>query len=108
MPEFAPLAKALVLQKRVALAPYVLGHVYRVCSLFCKKPLYANQGGPFWILQLWLFAYFTELQSKCLKFSRLHSLTHGIRLANASLSPSPLLTHLTVILLKLRIKERAW
>jgi len=88
MLEFAPLAKALVLQKRIALAPYILGHVYRVCSLFCEKPLDANQGGPFWILQLWLFAYFSELQSKCLKFSGLHSLTHGIKLANASLYPA--------------------
>ena len=88
MPEFAPLAKAFVLQKKVALAPHVLGHVYRVCSLFCEKPLDANQGGPFWILQFWLFAYFTELQSKCLKFSEPNPLTHGIRIANASLYPS--------------------
>ena len=88
MPEFAPLAKALVLQKRVALAPYVLGHIYRACSLFFEKPLDANQGGPFWILQLWLFAYFTELQSKCLKFFEPDPPTHGMRLANASLYPS--------------------
>ena len=44
MPEFAPLAKAFVLQKKVALAPHVIGHVYRVCSLFCEEPLDANQG----------------------------------------------------------------
>ena len=88
MPKFAPLAKALVLQKNVALAPYVLGHVYRACSFFCEKPLDTKQGGPFWILQLWLFAYFTELQSKCLKFFEPHPATHGMRLANASLYPS--------------------
>ena len=52
MPEFAPLAKAFVLYKKMALASYVLGHVYRACSLFCEKPMDANQGGLFWILQL--------------------------------------------------------
>lgn len=88
MPEFAPFAKALVLQRNVALAPYVLGHVYRACSLFCEKPLDANQGGPFWILQLWLFAYFTELQSECLKFLEPNPTTHGMKLANVSLYPS--------------------
>ena len=45
MPKFAPLAKAFVLQKKVALAPHVLGHIYRVCYIFCEKPLDANQGG---------------------------------------------------------------
>ena len=54
---------------------------------FFEKPLDTNQGGPFWILQLWLFAYFPELQSKCLKFFDPDPPTHGMRLANASLNP---------------------
>ena len=88
MPEFAPLTTALVLQRKVALAPYVLGHVYRACSPFLWKTLDANHGGPFWMLQLWLFAYFTELQSKCLKFLEPNPTTHGMKLANVSLYPS--------------------
>ena len=87
MPEFAPLAKAFVLHKNVALAPHVLGHVYRACSLFCEKPMDANQGGPFWVLQLWLFAYFTDLRSKCLKFLMPNPTIYGMKLANVFLYP---------------------
>ena len=37
-PEFAPLAKALVLQKKVALAPYVLGHELESSPFFVRNP----------------------------------------------------------------------
>lgn len=88
MPEFAPLAKALVLKKHIALAPYLLGHVYRTCSQFCEKPLDANQGGPLWVLQLWLFAYFTDLHPKCLGFLVQDPSTYGEKYARIALYPA--------------------
>lgn len=88
MPEFVPLAKALALGKKIALAPYILGHVYRACSQFCKKPLDTNQGGPLWILQLWLFAYFTALHSRCLKFLLSNPTSYKIKCTRVSLYPS--------------------
>ncbi|GMP25591.1 hypothetical protein CsSME_00002388 [Camellia sinensis var. sinensis] len=88
MLEFAPLAKVLALGKKIALAPYVLGHVYRAYSQFCEKPLDANQGGPFWILQLWLFIYFTDLHSRCLRFLVPNPTTYGEKYAKVSLHPS--------------------
>ena len=50
MPEFIHLVKALASKKSIALASYVLGHVYRVCSQFCERSLEPNQGGPIWVL----------------------------------------------------------
>lgn len=77
MPKFVPLAKALASKKRIALAPYVLGYIYRVCSRFCKRYLEPNQGGPIWVLQLWLLAYFTDFHSCCLKCLVQESTTYG-------------------------------
>ena len=89
MPEFAPLAKALALKKKIALTPYVLGHVYRACSQFCEKPLDINQ--------VWLFAYFTDLHSRCLKFLVQDPTTCWEKYARVSLYPSSFAYYLTFI-----------
>ena len=58
------LAKALAFGRRLALAPYVLGHLYRIYfELFCN-PFLPNQGGPIWILQVWVNAYFLWFYSQ--------------------------------------------
>ena len=59
--EYSNIAKALVAGRRLALAPHILSHVYRICYDLSDMPYLVNQGGPVWFLQMWLYAYFPEL-----------------------------------------------
>ena len=64
MLEFSNLAEALAVGRRLVLAPLVLGHLYRKCFELCPNPFLPNQGGPIWILQVWLNAYFPDLHDQ--------------------------------------------
>ena len=59
--EYAPIAKALMEGRGLALALFVLSHLYKICFDLCFDHFNSNQGGTIWVLQLWLSAYFLDI-----------------------------------------------
>ncbi|CAL8168171.1 unnamed protein product [Prunus armeniaca] len=60
--EFAHLANYLVQGGRLALGPFLLGHVYRTLHVVVTDGMKPKHGGPLWAFQFWLHAYFPELR----------------------------------------------
>ena len=60
---YLPIAMALANNKKLALAPFFLGFVYRLMFLFTTESK-DSIGGPLWFIQLWAFAYFPQLAPK--------------------------------------------
>ncbi|GMP35633.1 hypothetical protein CsSME_00008002 [Camellia sinensis var. sinensis] len=58
--DYTELAIALAAGRKLALAPLVLFHLYRVLAEFLNRK-FLNTDGPFWLLHLWLQAYFPEI-----------------------------------------------
>ena len=71
------MAKALAQGKKLALAPYFLGHVYKVCSDLTFIPSNPNQGGPMWFLQIWILSYFKDLHHSVTFSDQLHIWTYA-------------------------------
>lgn len=47
---------------KLALAPFVLGTLYKGLWSFVQSKITSNCGDPFWILQAWLYAYFPTIK----------------------------------------------
>ena len=71
------MAKALAQGKKIALAPYFLGHVYKVCSDLTFIPSNPNQGGPMWFFQIWILSYFKDLHHSITFSDQLHIRTYA-------------------------------
>ncbi|CAN4117222.1 unnamed protein product [Withania somnifera] len=78
------LALALAKGKKLALAPFVLSNLYHSCTNIVRGE-FDDARGPFWILQLWLQAYFPEHQP--LTSDDGNPLTYGHGLAGGVLRP---------------------
>ncbi|CAL9001599.1 unnamed protein product [Prunus brigantina] len=61
--EFAHLADYLAQGGRLALGPFLLGHVYRTLHDVVTDGMKPKHGGPLWAFQFWLQAYFPELRA---------------------------------------------
>lgn len=48
----------------MALAPFVLGTLYRDLFTFVENGVTNACGGPLWIFQAWLYAYFPQIKPK--------------------------------------------
>ncbi|XP_058202904.1 uncharacterized protein LOC131317364 [Rhododendron vialii] len=62
--EYFNLAICMAQVKRLALAPFVLGSLYKGLFTFVDKKIADSCGGPFRIFQAWLYAYFPQLKPK--------------------------------------------
>ncbi|XP_058218941.1 uncharacterized protein LOC131329670 isoform X2 [Rhododendron vialii] len=62
--EYLNLAICLAQGKKLALAPFVLGTLYKGMFTFVDKKIADSCGGPFWIFQAWLYAYFPQIKPK--------------------------------------------
>ena len=62
--EYLPLAKTLALGWPYALGTLLLALVYQAMSKYLSDEPYHRVGGAFWIVQMWLFAYFLDLSVK--------------------------------------------
>ncbi|CAL8162514.1 unnamed protein product [Prunus armeniaca] len=71
-----PLAVALSRGESYALGPLVLAYLYRGINDLLHSQL-GTAGGPLWILQLWLHAYFPKLRPGC--FSVPHLSCEGLK-----------------------------
>lgn len=71
-----PLAVALSRGESYALGPLVLAYLYRGIKDLLRSQLNTT-GGPLWILQLWLHAYFPKLRPHCFAFPNLSC--HGLK-----------------------------
>ncbi|CAL9019042.1 unnamed protein product [Prunus brigantina] len=60
--EFAHLADCLAQGGRLALGPFLLGHIYRTLHDLVTDGMKPKHGGPLWAFQFWLQAYFPELR----------------------------------------------
>ncbi|KAL6269642.1 hypothetical protein ACE6H2_026553 [Prunus campanulata] len=60
--EFAQLADYLAQGGRLALGPFLLGHLYRTLHDVVTDGMKPKHGGPLWAFQFWLQAYFPELR----------------------------------------------
>ncbi|CAL8162668.1 unnamed protein product [Prunus armeniaca] len=60
--EFAHLAYYLAQGGRLALGPFLLGHVYRTLHDVVTDGMKPKHGGPLWAYQFWLQACFPELR----------------------------------------------
>ncbi|CAL2244734.1 unnamed protein product [Prunus armeniaca] len=60
--EFAHLADYLAQGGRLALGPFLLGHIYRKPHDVVTDGMKPKHGGPLWAFQFWLQAYFPELK----------------------------------------------
>ncbi|CAL9019124.1 unnamed protein product [Prunus brigantina] len=60
--EFAHLADYLAQGERLALGPFLLGHIYRTLHDVVTDGMKPKHGGPLWAFQFWLQAYFPELR----------------------------------------------
>lgn len=80
--EYDRLAIALASGRKVALAPFILSHLYRGCRSVVTRG-FSNAGGPFWILQLWLQSYFPQYRP--LPYDTKNCRTFGIALAQGNL-----------------------
>ncbi|XP_049407861.1 uncharacterized protein LOC125871313 [Solanum stenotomum] len=78
------LALALSKGRKLALAPFVLSNMYHACTDIVTGG-FDDARGPFWILQLWLQAYFPEHQP--LTSDDGNPLTYGHALADGVLRP---------------------
>ena len=58
--EYLPLALCMQDGQLMALAPYLLATLYKALFSFVDKKISGNCGGPFWLFQAWLYAYFPE------------------------------------------------
>ncbi|CAL8994130.1 unnamed protein product, partial [Prunus brigantina] len=61
--EFAHLADYLAQGGRLALGPFLLGHIYRTLHDVVTDGMKPKHGGPLWAFQFWLQAYFRELRA---------------------------------------------
>ncbi|CAL9011938.1 unnamed protein product [Prunus brigantina] len=61
--EFAHLADYLAQGGRLALSPFLLGHIYRTLHDVVTDGMKPKHGGPLWAFQFWLQAYFPELRA---------------------------------------------
>ncbi|CAL8993896.1 unnamed protein product, partial [Prunus brigantina] len=61
--EFAHLADYLAQGGRLALGPFLLGHIYRTLHDVVTDGMKPKHGGPLWAFQFWLQAYFPELRA---------------------------------------------
>ncbi|KAK4716015.1 hypothetical protein R3W88_014353 [Solanum pinnatisectum] len=80
--EYSKLAIALAWGRKIALAPFVLSHLYRGCRNLVTRE-FGTAGGPFWILQLWLQFYFLEYRP--LPYDSQNCSTFGMALAQGKL-----------------------
>nr|XP_011461809.1 PREDICTED: uncharacterized protein LOC101301378 [Fragaria vesca subsp. vesca] len=71
-----PLAVALSRGESYALGPVVLAYLYRGINDLLHSQLNTT-GGPLWILQLWLHAYFPEMRPDCFAIPNLSC--HGLK-----------------------------
>lgn len=55
------IAEVLAEGRPLALGTFVLSRLYRGLHFITSNDMTVNVGGPFWLLQLWLQAYFPEL-----------------------------------------------
>ncbi|XP_060206161.1 uncharacterized protein LOC132633648 [Lycium barbarum] len=78
------LAFALATGRKLALAPFVLSNLYHGCTDIVTGD-FDDARGPFWILQLWLQAYFPEHQP--LTSGDGNPPTYGYALADSVLIP---------------------
>ncbi|XP_010325936.1 uncharacterized protein [Solanum lycopersicum] len=78
------LALALSKGRKLALAPFVLSNLYHACTDIVTGG-FDDARGPFWILQLWLQAYFPEHQPSTLDDGS--PLTYGHALVDGVLRP---------------------
>ncbi|XP_021833175.1 uncharacterized protein LOC110772988 [Prunus avium] len=60
--EFAHLADYLAQGGRLALGPFLLGHIYRTLHDIVTDGMKPKHGDPLWAFQFWLQAYFPELR----------------------------------------------
>lgn len=60
--EYINLAVCLAQGKKLALAPLVLGTLYKGMFTFVDKKVSDACGGPLWIFQAWLYAYFPQIR----------------------------------------------
>ncbi|CAL2228676.1 unnamed protein product [Prunus armeniaca] len=60
--EFAHLANYLTQGERLALGPFLLGHIYRMLHDVVTDGMKPKHGAPLWAFQFWLRAYFPELR----------------------------------------------
>ncbi|XP_021812765.1 uncharacterized protein LOC110755792 [Prunus avium] len=60
--EFAHLADYFAQGGRLALGPFLLGHIYRTLHDIVTNGMKPKHGGPLWAFQFWLQAYFPELR----------------------------------------------
>ncbi|KAK9943090.1 hypothetical protein M0R45_008711 [Rubus argutus] len=61
--EYAPLAESLASGTRLALGPFVLAHLYRSLHDIVTNQMDLDVGGPLWLFQLWLRAYFPHMSN---------------------------------------------
>ncbi|GKU96902.1 hypothetical protein SLEP1_g10082 [Rubroshorea leprosula] len=80
--KFIPLAAALAHGKQMALGPFLLAHLYRICQDITAHPLVIS-GGPLWVLQLWLYSYFPALAPVSSVVPARDLLTYGFMFKNA-------------------------
>ncbi|CAL8089354.1 unnamed protein product [Prunus armeniaca] len=60
--EFAHLADYLAHDGKLALGPFLLGHIYRTLHDVVTGGMKPKHGGPLWAFQFWMQAYFPELR----------------------------------------------
>ncbi|KAL7172890.1 hypothetical protein ACSBR2_032374 [Camellia fascicularis] len=60
--EYLPIALCMQDGQAMALVPYLLATLYKALFSFVDKKISANCGGPFWLFQAWLYAYFPKAQ----------------------------------------------
>ncbi|PQM38208.1 hypothetical protein Pyn_07766 [Prunus yedoensis var. nudiflora] len=56
--EFAHLADYLAQGGRLALGPFLIGHIYRTLHDVITDGMKPKHGGPLWAFQFWLQTYF--------------------------------------------------
>ncbi|PQQ12204.1 uncharacterized protein Pyn_00245 [Prunus yedoensis var. nudiflora] len=61
--EFTHLDDYLAQGGRLALGPFLLGHIYRTLHDIITDGMKPKHGGPLWAFQFWLQAYFPELRA---------------------------------------------
>ena len=87
-PDYAILADALASGTRLALSPFVLANLYRNLHNIVTNDMDLNVGGPLWVFQLWLRAYFPHTSASALETG--HGMFYGRQLMAASSSFMPL------------------
>lgn len=62
--EYLNLAICMAIRKQMSLAPFVLGTLYKGLFTFVDKEITNACGGPLWVFQAWLYAYFPQIKPK--------------------------------------------